>query len=450
MGDVPLWLLIVLPLVACIFDAILAYLEATIDSFNENRVKKLAEDGDKDAMRMLRIKHLPTKLFASVRFTAAFINMLAGAVFVYGIACSWRSAIINSSLAEYISGELLFWVLTILLIFAAAFVRTLFCELLPRRIALIKEEKAERGAADSAFNLFCIVRPVVYLLVSLSNLFARPFGVPQDANGDEVTEDEILMMVDAGEESGAIESNEKEMIENVFDFSSTTAEEVMTHRTNICAICIDDSDKEIVDLIKETGKTRFPVYGEDLDHIEGLLIARDFLLNLNSENPKPLAQLLRQAYFVPESVRLNVLFKDMQRENTHMAIVVDEYGGTAGLVTMEDLLEELVGNIYDEYDKAAEQDILQIGENEWRVAGSLDMETLAEHLKIDIPEEDFDTVGGLVFSQLSTIPPDGSTPEVVVDGLWIKVEELKDKRVVWARVSQIMTVEPESSPEEEE
>ena len=153
---------------------------------------------------------------------------------------------------------------------------------------------------------------------------------------------------------------------------------------------------------------------------------------------------------MPESVRLNVLFKDMQRENTHMAIVVDEYGGTAGLVTMEDLLEELVGNIYDEYDKAAEQDILQIGENEWRVAGSLDMETLAEHLKIDIPEEDFDTVGGLIFSQLSTIPPDGSTPEVVVDGLWIKVEELKDKRVVWARVSQIMTVEPESSPEEEE
>ena len=149
MGDVPLWLLIVLPLVACIFDAILAYLEATIDSFNENRVKKLAEDGDKDAMRMLRIKHLPTKLFASVRFTAAFINMLAGAVFVYGIARSWRSAIINSSLAEYISGELLFWVLTILLIFAAAFVRTLFCELLPRRIALIKEEKAEAAMPNA-------------------------------------------------------------------------------------------------------------------------------------------------------------------------------------------------------------------------------------------------------------------------------------------------------------
>ena len=162
---------------------------------------------------------------------------------------------------------------------------------------------------------------------------------------DDVTEEEILQIVDIGEEAGAIESTEKELIENIFDFNNHSAEDVMTHRTNVSAVSLEDDRDTILSLIKETGLSRFPVYGEDMDDIVGILNARNFLLNCLEPDPKPLADLLRPAYFVPETLQADVLFRDMQKKKVHMAVVVDEYGGMSGIVTMEDLLEEIVGNI---------------------------------------------------------------------------------------------------------
>ena len=254
---------------------------------------------------------------------------------------------------------------------------------------------------------------------------------------DAVSEDNIMAMVEEGEEAGSIQANEKELIENVFEFDTLTARDLMVHRTDMATLALDDDEQTILDTIRETGLSRFPVYEEDADDIVGILPTRTYLLNFHLPEPKPIRELLRPAYFVPETVPADVLFRDMQAKKFHMALVVDEYGGTSGLVTLEDLLEELVGNIYDEFDPQEEQDIIRQEDGRWRVSGSADLEELAEAMELELPEDeerDYDTLGGLVFAQLSVIPEDGSHPVVEAMGLRIQVEELCDRRVEWATV----------------
>ena len=277
----------------------------------------------------------------------------------------------------------------------------------------------------------------VSVLLNLLLLLYRPILAWLHRDKGEELADEIMAMVEEGEESGAIEQNEKELIENIFEFNSMTADDVMIHRTDMVTLPLSADDDTILDTIQSSGLSRFPVYNEDIDDVVGILSTRDYLLNSRQAQPLPLEKLLRPAYFVPESVRADVLFRDMQNRKIHMALVVDEYGGTGGLLTLEDLLEELVGKIYDEFDPQEEQDIIQVSDTQWRVSGSADLEDLAEAMGLELPEEeleelDCDTVGGLVFALLPVIPEDGSRPVVEAMGLRIRVEELWDRRVGWA------------------
>ena len=292
--------------------------------------------------------------------------------------------------------------------------------------------------------------PILFAVSLLVNvlLLARKPLLRLLRREDEVSEDEIMAMVEEGEESGAIQSNEKELIENIFEFNNITAEDVMIHRTDMVTLALDEEEDVILDTIRQSGLSRFPVYQNDVDDIVGILSTREYLLNFHLPDPKPIRELLRTAYFVPESVPADVLLRDMQGKKTHMALVVDEYGGTSGLVTLEDLLEELVGNIYDEFDPQEEQDIIRLEDNKWRVSGSADLEELAEALDLDLSDEDldYDTLGGLVFSQLSVIPDDGSRPIVEALGLRIQVEELCDRRVEWALVEKLEQQVPTGEP----
>ena len=293
-----------------------------------------------------------------------------------------------------------------------------------------------------------LVLLAVSLCVNIVQLLWRPI-LKLLHRKDQVSEDNIMAMVEEGEESGAIQANEKEFIENVFEFDNTTARDVMVHRTDMVSLPADAEEDEILSAIRQSGLSRFPVYGSDVDDIVGVLSTRDYLLNFHQPSPLPLGELLRPAYFVPETVSADVLFRDMQGKKTHLALVVDEYGGTSGLVTLEDLLEELVGNIYDEFDPQEEQEIIALDDGRWRVSGSADLEELAEAMDLTLPEEeerDYDTLGGLVFSQLSVIPEDGSRPLVEALGLRIQVEELCDRRVEWALVEKL-SPEPEKELE---
>lgn len=284
--------------------------------------------------------------------------------------------------------------------------------------------------------------PILFFVSLLGNLFLlfkRPI-LSLLHREQKVSEDNIMAMVEEGEESGAIQSNEKELIENVFEFDTMTARDVMVHRTDMVTLSLDDGEEAILDTIRQSGLSRFPVCQEDIDDVVGVLSTREYLLNFRQPQPQSIRELLRPAYFVPETVPADVLFRDMQGKKIHMALVVDEYGGTSGLVTLEDLLEELVGNIYDEFDPQEEQDIIRLEDNKWRVSGSADLEELAEVMGFTLPEDeerDYDTLGGLVFSQLSVIPEDGSRPVVEALGLRIRVEELCERRVEWALVEKL-------------
>ena len=283
------------------------------------------------------------------------------------------------------------------------------------------------------FGISLCLNIVLLLRGPLSHLLRRD---------DQVSEDNIMAMVEEGEESGAIQSAEKELIENVFEFDTMTARDVMVHRTDMVTLSLDEEEADILNTIRQSGLSRFPVYQEDADDIVGILSTREYLLNFHLPEPKPMKELLRPAYFVPETVQTDVLFRDMQGKKIHMALVVDEYGGTSGLVTLEDLLEELVGNIYDEFDPQEEQNIIRLEDNKWRVSGSAYLEELSDVIGFALPDEeewDYDTLGGLVFSQLSVIPEDGSHPVVEALGLSIRVEELCDRRVEWALVEKLET-----------
>ncbi len=444
--DDPLLPSIIILILLIFVNAFFAAAEIAVISLNEGKLSRQAEEGDKMAARLLKLVHAPDNFLSTIQIVitlAGFLNAAFTADSFAGRLVEWLVDDVGfTALPRGALNTLMVIVVTIVL----SYFNLVLGELVPKRLAMKKTEAVARAVAGPVSVLSVVFRPAIWLLSKSTNAVLRLMRIDPKADGEEVSEEEIRMMVDIGEEKGAIEAGEKEMIENIFEFNNMTAEDVMVHRTDIVMIWSGDTAEEIVKTIEESGLSRFPVYDEDADDIIGILNTRDYLLNARRTAPKPLKELLRTAYFVPESVRTDVLFRDMQSKKVHLAIVVDEYGGTSGLVTMEDLLEEIVGNIYDEFDPQDEQEIVPLGENLWRIAGWADLEDVSEALGVGIPEdEEADTLGGLVFAQLSVIPDDGSHPEVDVYGLHIQVEELSDRRVEWALVSKLPNEESEDT-----
>ena len=274
----------------------------------------------------------------------------------------------------------------------------------------------------------------------------RLVHIDPNEEDDEVSEEGIRMMVDIGEEKGAIQAGEKEMIENIFEFDNMTAGDVMIHRTDMVTLALDEEEDVILDTIRQSGLSRFPVYQEDVDDIIGILSTREYLLNFRLPNPKPLKDLLRPAYFVPETVPADVLFRDMQGKKTHMALVVDEYGGTEGLLTMEDILEELVGEIWDEHDEETE-DFHKQSDGSWIVLGSASVDDLFETLGLPEDEDiDSNTVNGLVQEKTCHLPKVGD--RFTLGGYDGVVTRTAKRRVTEVRLTPAEKPEPEKDDDE--
>jgi putative hemolysin len=257
------------------------------------------------------------------------------------------------------------------------------------------------------------------------------FGVDPNQDEEEVTEEEIRMMVDVGEERGAIQENEKEMINNIFDFDNKTAMDIMTHRIDIVALPINAGLKEVVSILNEEKYTRIPVYEGNIDNIVGILHAKDIIKFIDCDQRKvdfDLRKLIRLPYNVPWSKRTDELFGELQKNKNHMAVIIDEYGGTAGIVTMEDLVEEIVGNIFDEYDEE-EKDFEKLDENTYIVNGSAGLDAVKDYVDAMLPIEEYDTLSGFVISQLGRIPQPGEKPEIEFNGFVFKVIEISEKRI---------------------
>ena len=431
------WGPLLLQLVLILINGWFAATEVAVLSMNEAKLHHDAEEGDKVAIQLLKLSESPNKFLSTIQVCITLAGFLGSAFAADSFAGPLKEL---TGLPE----ALCLVIVTLIL----SYFTLVFGELVPKRLGMHSPDRMARMGMKVLRVFAMLFRPVVWLLSASTNGILRLLGIDPNADTEEVTEDDIRMMVDMGEESGAIEEAEKEMIENIFEFNNLTAENVMTHRTDVTAIWVEEEWDVILQTIRETGLSRFPVYNEDMDDIIGTLNTRVFLLNMQTEHPRTLREMLREAYFVPETVQADQLFRNMQMKKIHMAIVVDEYGGMSGIVTMEDLLEEIVGNIYDEFDPQTEAEIIRLDDNTWRISGQAALEDVADALDVELPlEEDYDTIGGLIFSQFTTIPEDGSHPEVECCGLHIRVETLEDHRVETAVVTRLQP-EGESEPDE--
>ena len=445
--DVPLWPALLIELCLLVLTLYTSLLDAVADGLSESRLERMKEDGDARAARLLDRFADSRAIVSAVHSALCLLQLAMGAVAAAGLArplaAGLRSLPALAAMPERVLSGLC---LVVVLLAICLLTRFIGVEL-PRRMAQRNIDALTGALLGPMTGLRRLLRPMTALIDALTGAVMRLMGEDPSKADENVTEDEILAMVDMGEESGSIESNEKELIENIFEFNSLTAEDCMVHRTDLTAIDVETPEDELISIISETGFSRFPVYGDDIDDILGILTTRAYLLNarLPEKDRKSVRELLIPVFYVPENMRADVLFHEMQSRKSHMAVVVDEYGGTSGLVTLEDLLEEIVGNIYDEFDKQAGQEIIPQADGSWRVAGSVELEPLCEALGIDeIESEEFDTLGGLVFSQLTAIPEDGSHPEVECFGLHIRVDELADRRVEWATVRKVEAKEEEA------
>ena len=448
--DDPLLPIIVLVILIFI-NAFFAAAEIAVISLSEAKLKKQAEEGDKKAKKLLNLMQAPDRFLSAIQIAITLAGFLSSAFAADSFSdplVRWLTEDVGfTAIAPNALNTIVVVIITIIL----SYFSLVLGELVPKRLGMKKTEKVARATVGLVTAVAKVFRPIIWFLSKSTNAVLRLMGIDPSAEEEEVSEDEILMMVDLGEEQGAIEATEKELIENIFEFNNTTAEDVMVHRTGMVMVWVDDTPEEVINTIKESGMSRFPVYEEDADDIIGILSTREYLLNAQLEHPKTLRELLRPAYFVPESVRTDVLFRDMQSKKVHLSIVVDEYGGTSGLVTLEDLLEEIVGNIYDEFDPQEEKDIEQLEENLWKISGACPLDAVAETLDVEFDEdEEFDTLGGLVYAQLSVIPKDGTTLEVEACGLHIKVTEITDRRVEWTLVSKIAPADEDSEDDEDD
>lgn len=429
---------LLLQLVLIFLSACYAAAEVALLSLNATKLHHDAEEGDPTAAKLLRMTDAPARTLSTIQICITLFGFLGSALAATQFAPRLAGAILSAGAG--IDADVLNVLCVILITLLLSYLTLCLGTLVPKRLAMKNPEAIARRSLLLLEVSAVIFRPFVMLLNAATHGILRLCGIDPNATEDEVTEDDIRMMVDIGGENGAIEEAEKEMIENIFEFNNSTAEEVMTHRTDVTSIWVDDTEDEILRTICDSGLSRFPVYNENMDDIIGILNTRDFLLNAQSDNPKSLRALLREAYFVPETVQADQLFRNMQVKKIHMAIVVDEYGGMSGIVTMEDLLEEIVGNIYDEFDKQTEAEIVRAGDNTWRISGSTPLKDVNDALDLSLPEdEDYDTLGGLIFSQFTTIPQDGSTPDLDCFGLHIHVEKLEDHRVETALVTKLAT-----------
>ncbi len=432
---------LILQVLLILVNAVFAGTELAVISLNAIQLRKEAEEGDRKAEKLLKLVENQSSFLSTIQISITLAGFLGAAfsadvlserlvAWLKGMGCPGSTALLNSLAVIFITIIISFFTL-------------IFGELVPKRIAQQKAEAWSRAVVGVVSALQTVFKPVVKLLSVCTNLVLRILRLKTDGNEDEVTEEDIRLMVDASGDSGGIEEDEKEWIQNVFEFNDTPVDEIMTRDADAIWIQENATDEEIISLIKDSGFSRFPVYGEDHDDVKGILIAREFLLNSNEENPKPRKELIRAPYLVPDSIHADKLFADMQAKKVHLAVVIDEYGSSAGIITMEDLIEEIVGNIYDEFDDVEEAEIENLGDGKWSVSGDTLIDDINEETGLEVPEsEDYDTVGGFVMSKLSTIPEDGKEFDIESDNLRIHVLKVEDKRIQRVTIEKTEPTEP--------
>ncbi|MDR2619005.1 MAG: hemolysin family protein [Treponema sp.] len=431
-GEPFLWPLL-LQIFLIFINAIFACAEIALISLNENKLEKLSSSGNKKAKRLLALTREPAKFLATIQVGITLAGFMGSAFAADNFSEIVTGALINAGVT--IPPKTLDHISVVAITLILSFFTLVLGELVPKRVAMKKADAL--AFAMSSFILFIskVFAPVVWLLTKSTNGLLRLVGINPDAEDSEVTEEEIRLMIDMGNAHGIIKTGEKEIIHNVFEFDDKTAGEVMTHRRDVILLRLEDSDGEWERAIIENRHSYYPVCGKSSDDISGILNSRNYLCLKERSRENVTANAIQPAQFVPLSVKTNVLFRKMKKIRNHFAVVLDEHGSMMGIVTMNDLLEELVGDLEDDSTVPPDRPLIEKTGSGWYINGAVPLDRAARELETELPVDKYETFAGFVFSLLGQVPEDGSRPELEAYGLKIKVLDVAEHRLERALVS---------------
>lgn len=427
-----------------LINAFFAATEIAFISLNDAKIEKQAKEGNKKAKQIKKMLREPSKFLATIQIGITLAGFLSSAFAADAFADDLAPMLQNlMPLGLAVWRNISIILITIIL----SYFSLIFGELVPKRLAMRNSEKIAFGTIGIIRTISIITAPFVKLLTASTNGVSKLFGI-SGTDEETVTEEEIRMMVDVGEEKGSIKEEEKELINNVFEFNDKVVSEIMIHRKDIYAIDINSDIDNILKELDEYKYSRIPVYEENIDNIVGMLFIKDLLANVNKKEKVKIAKIIREPYFVSENKPIDELFRDLQKNKHQLAIVLDEYGGTAGLVTMEDIIEELVGNIFDEYDEE-EKEFEKIDDNTFLISGSVSIHDLRKILGVEIPEGEYDTLSGYLIELLGRIPSDDEKPVIETKRVTYKIEDYEEKRILWVKACR-NNVEEDMQEEQED
>ena len=425
---------ILLQLILIFLNAFFAATEIAVISLNGAKLRKEAEEGNKKSARLLKMVEEPSGFLSTIQIgitLAGFLGSAFAADNFSGYLVNW---VYDDLGYRGMSQETLNTISVIVITIILSYVTLILGELVPKRIAMQKPYEIAKFTSGVVSAVATVMKPVIIFLSLSTNAVLKLLRMKTETEEESVTEEELKMMIELGGKKGVLDKDESDWIKNVFEFDDITVEEVMTQRSDMITVDLDDDEEKILEVIRESKCSRIPVYDreKDEDDIVGILHAKDYLLASDEEREKGIEPLMRQAYFVSENMKASELFKKMQLNNMHMAIVVDEYGSINGLVTMEDLLEEIVGSIYDETDiPEVEEDIVQLAENKWKLRGDCSIKKFeaAADYEIETDNNHYVTMGGLVIEIIDEIPEDGKEFDVEIQDLKIHVLSTENRRI---------------------
>ena len=445
--DDSIGLLLLFQLALIILNAIFASAEIAVLSINETKLEHMADEGNGRAKKLYKLAKEPARFLATIQVAITLSGFLGSAFAADNFSAPLVEWII--SLGVTVPRRTLQNMAVVVITLMLSYFTLIFGELVPKRIAMKKSEQIALGVSGLLSFISAIFRPIVGLLSVSTNLVLRLIGIDPNEADDNVSEEEIRMMVDAGSEKGTIDHQEKEFIQNVFEFNDIMAGEIATHRTDVTALMADDTLEEWDEIIHESRHTRYPVCDGSTDNVIGILNAKDYFRITDRTKENVLEEAVHPAYFVPETIKADVLFRDMKNTRNSLAVVLDEYGGMVGIITLNDLIEELVGELNDEPADPENEDphIEKINDTSWRVIGNVELCDIEEETGVELASDDYDTLTGLVFDKLGMIPVDGPQDITLdLDEITVHIYRIESHQID----SAVIALKPKEEAEENE
>lgn len=443
------WLLL-LQVALIALNAVFACAEIAVLSVNEVKLNKLASEGNRKAKRLSKLTAQPARFLATIQVAITLAGFLGSAFAADNFSDPLVAWLL--SLGVGLSPATLNTIVVILITLILSYFTLIFGELVPKRIAMKKSEKVALNISGLVTVISKLFAPIVWLLTVSTNGVLRLLGIDPNEAEEQVGEEDIRMMVDASSEHGGIDHEEKEFIQNVFEFDDLTAEEIATHRTDVDLLWLDDSMEDWAETIHNTRHTRYPVCEDSADNVVGILNAKEYFRLADKSRETVMAQAVRAPYFVPETIKADALFRNMKRTGNPLAVVLDEYGGMVGIVTLNDLVEELVGDLGDDDSNIPDDDEPRIekrADGSLAVSGNVELDDVEDVLGIEMDQEEHDTLTGLVFDALGMIPDDGAQDITVeTEGLRIHVTSILEHQVNAAEITLLPKDEPSGEDEE--